>query len=818
MKKVYLLLLICLSVSTAAFAQFQISGKVTETNGEPIPFASIYIKSTNKGVSANADGIYKLSAEKGSVVLVFKAIGFKTTERTMQVNGNVVANQILGVESYTLNSVTIRSDAEDPAYEIIRQAIKNRKKHLNEVNAFTTDVYIKGLQKLVGAPKKFFGFDTQKTLELDTNRKGILYLSESQSAFSFQRPNKIKEEMVSSKVSGSNNAFSYNKASDMIINFYENLLLEGSGLSSRSFVSPIADNALFYYKYKLLGTTEENGVTINKIDVSPRRKHDPAFSGVVYIADDSWRLMGTNLNLTESAGINFVDTLNISQEFNKVENMYLPSNMKFQFKGNILGFKFEGYYVSIFSNYNIHPNFPKNYFTAEILKITKTVNKKDSLYWMNNRPIPLSDEEKDDYRRKDSIALLKATKPYLDSLEKVNNKFTFSKFVMRGHSFNNRYAKRYIQFDGLVNSVSFNTVEGVNLKYGVTFTKNLEEQRRFTIRPQVHYGISNHVFTANITGSFLYNPQKRASISASFGSAIDDLNPYGTMSARSNMINTLLFETNLAKLYKKEYATISTGRELADGLQGAVSINYAKNYTLQNTNNFTLRDIKDREFTSNNPFTPTVETPLFPAHSSFNINAGLSYTIGQRYTTTPYSKRYEESKFPRFQLNYRKGFKDIFDSDVDYDFLSFEVYQERIRAGLLGYTSFVFGAGKFLNNNAVFYPDRKHFRGNNSTIFPPNLRKFRYLDFYQYSTNRHYMELHLEHNFAGFIINKIPLLRLTKLEEIVGFNYLNQPDKRNYKEFYFGVERFGFGVGYGYAYDGTKKVDQGFRIAYSLGL
>ena len=80
------------------------------------------------------------------------------------------------------------------------------------------------------------------------------------------------------------------------------------------------------------------------------------------------------------------------------------------------------------------------------------------------------------------------------------------------------------------------------------------------------------------------------------------------------------------------------------------------------------------------------------------------------------------------------------------------------------------------------------------------------------------MEFHVEHNFAGFIINKIPLLRLTKLEEIVGFNYLNQPDKRNYKEFYFGVERFGFGLSYGYAYDGTKKVDQGFRIAYSLGL
>lgn len=816
MKKVYLLFIFCLTIFSSAIAQYQISGKITESNGDPVPFASIYIKNTAKGISANADGLYKFTADKGAITLIFKAIGFKTVERTIQVNNHIVANQILASESYTLENVVIKPNAEDPAYEIIRKAVKNRKKHLDEVNAFSTDVYIKGLQKLVGAPKKFLGFDIQKELELDSNRKGIFYLSESQSSFSSQRPNKIKEVMVSSKVSGRNNAFSYNKASDMIINFYENLLLEGSGLSSRSFVSPIADNALFYYNYKLLGTTEENGITINKIEVTPRRKNDPAFKGVVYIADESWRMMGTNLYLTESSGINFVDTLHISQEFNKVENTYLPSNMKFQFKGHVFDFKFEGYYVSIFSNYNIHPDFPKNYFTAEILKITKSVNKKDSLYWMNNRPIPLTDEEKIDYHKKDSIALLKTTKPYLDSLEKVNNKFGIGKFIKVGHNFNNRYAKRYIHLDGLLNSVSFNTVEGVVFKYGVSFTKVLDEQRTFMIRPQVRYGFSNKMFTANVSGSYLYSRPKRASINANFGTAIDDLNSYGTMSARSNMINTLLFETNLAKLYKKEFATIGTSRELADGLQASLSVNYAKNYTLKNTNTYTLRDLKDKALTSNNPFTPTVETPLFPTYSSFNIDAILTYTIGQRYTTTPYSKRYEESRFPRFQLNYRKGIKGVLDSDVDYDFLGVEVYQERIRAGLLGYSSFVVGAGKFLNNTAVFYPDRKHFRGNSSTAFPPNLRKFRYLDFYQYSTDREYVEVHFEHNFAGFVLNKIPLLRLLKLDEIVGVNYLTQPGKRNYKEFYFGVERFGFGVSYGYAYDGNKKVDQGFRITYKL--
>lgn len=816
MNKIYLSLIFVLAFSVSALAQHQISGKITEQNGEVIPFASVMIKNSTIGVSANADGAYKITVEKGSVTLVYKAIGYKTIERTINVTGDIVANQTLATESYTLKNIVVRANAEDPAYAIIRQAIKNRKKHLNEVQSFSSTVYTKGLQKLVGAPKKFFGMDIQKTLDLDTNRKGILYLSESQSNFSFQRPNKIKEEMVSSKVSGMNNAFSFNKASDLMIDFYENLLLEGSGLSSRSFVSPIADNAMFYYKYKLLGTSEENGTTINKIEVFPRRTNDPVFRGIIYIADESWRIVGTNLYLTEDAGINFVDTLNISQQFTKVEQVYMPSNVRFQFNGKALGFKFVGYFVGIYSNFNIHPNFPEKYFTAEILKITKAVNKKDSLYWMNNRPIPLTDEEKYDYKRKDSIALRKTSKHYLDSLEKENNEFGILKMFLTGYSINKRYEKKSIHFDPLIRSIFFNTVEGFGLKYGVSFRKSLEDRKFYAIRPEVRYGFSNHIFTANLTGSYYYDPLKRGSISAGFGSDIVDLNRYGSMSLLSNSINTLFFERNLSKFYKKEFAFVNTTRELADGLQAAVSIDYAKNHTLSNTSDFKFRDIKSEEYSSNNPFTPNTETPLFPTYSSLSISAGLTYTIGQKYVTRPDAKIYEESRFPRFQLNYRKGIKGAFGSDVDYDLVNLEIYQERISTGLLGFSSFVVGVGKFLNNNVVYYPDSKHFRGNNSTIFPPNLRKFRYLDFYQYSTDKQYLEAHFEHNFAGFITNKVPILRKLKLEEYIGVNYLTQPQKRNYTEFYFGIQRLGLGISYGYSFDESRRVGQGFRIAYGL--
>jgi hypothetical protein len=817
MKKALISLFIFLAIANTVTAQqFQINGKITDNAGETVPFASIYIKNTTKGVSANVDGSYKLTVDKGKVTLIYKAIGYKVVEREVNVVDNMIVNQQLTTESYTLKNVVIRPNAEDPAFEIIRQAIKNRKAHLTEVDSYSSHVYIKGLQKLVGAPKKFLGRDIQKTLDLDTNRKGIIYLSESTSNFSFKRPNQIREEMVSSKVSGRNNSFSWNKASDLLINFYENLVLEGSGLSARSFVSPIAENALFYYNYKLLGTTVENGTTINKIEVFPRRKNDPVFRGIVYIAEDDWRLIGINLYLTKDAGINLLDTLNIGQQFIKTEKVYMPSTTRFEFNGKAFGFKFEGYFIGIYSNYDIHPNFPKNFFTAEILKITKSVNKKDSLYWMNNRPIPLTEEEKFDYKRKDSIALRKTSKHYLDSVERESNEFGIVKLMLTGYSLNRRYEKKSFYFDPIIRSVYYNTVEGMGLKYGITYRKGLEDRKFYTIRPEVRYGFSNHIFSANLSGNYNYDPLKRANIGGSFGRDIVDLNRYGSMSLLSNSINSLFFERNLPKFYQKEFIIVNSNRELADGLQAGLLIEYSKNRTLVNTSDYKIRDIDDREFTSNNPFSPNTETPLFPTYRSLSFTATLAYTIGQKYITRPDGKFYEESKYPRFQLGYRKGIKDVFKSDVDYDLLSFEIYQEKINTGLLGYMSIVIGAGKFLNNNTVFYPDSKHFRGNNSTVFPPNLRKFRYLDFYQYSTNRQYLEAHFEHNFAGFLTNKIPILRKAKLEEFVGINYLTQPAKKNYTEYFFGLQRLVFSVSYGFAYDGGKKVEQGFRIAYGF--
>jgi hypothetical protein len=137
-------------------------------------------------------------------------------------------------------------------------------------------------------------------------------------------------------VSGRNRAFSFNRASDMAVNFYQNYET-WRGMSNRPLVSPVADNAMFYYNYRYIGTSVENGETINKIQVSPKRAHDPCFEGYIYILDDSWRIYGLQLYITKKANINFVDTLKINQQFFPVsEKIWMTSSVKFEFTGGLI--------------------------------------------------------------------------------------------------------------------------------------------------------------------------------------------------------------------------------------------------------------------------------------------------------------------------------------------------------------------------------------------------------------------------------------------------------------------------------------------------
>jgi len=102
-------------------------------------------------------------------------------------------------------------------------------------------------------------------------------------------------------------------------------------------------------------------------------------------------------------------------------------------------------------------------------------------------------------------------------------------------------------------------------------------------------------------------------------------------------------------------------------------------------------------------------------------------------------------------------------SDVDYDLLTADVSKTDISMGIFGKTSFYVAAGKFLNSNSVFYPDYQQFSGNQILFSHSGINTFLLLNYYQFSTYTEFVEGHFEHNFSGFILNKIPLIRKLKI-------------------------------------------------------
>ena len=817
MRSLFVFLLFLL-VSHGLHAQKVIlKGKITDPKGLPVPFASVYEMNTTTGTSANSEGEYQLKLNPGKHTIIFKAIGFSQESRELDLQSEQFISVILTGAIYELKDVVVRAFSEDPAYEVIRNAIRERNYYLNETEEYTAEVYIKGMQKLLGAPKKFLGRnidDLGKQIGLDSNRKGILYLSESESKLSYMQPGKYREVMISSKVSGSNRAFSFNRASDMGINFYQNLL-EMEGLSARPFVSPIADNALFYYRYRLLGTSIENGQMINKIELIPKRSADPVFRGVIYILEDSWRIHSADLYLTREANIQFVDTLNIRQEFIPVNaKTWMPSSVRFDFSGGFLGFKFGGYYIALYNNYDLNPGLnPKDF--KEVLNISREVNKKDTAYWKQARPIPLTAEEQIDYVKKESLATKRESKVYLDSLDKANNKLKPLNFLIgTGYNPRNRFKKEYYQFGSIINSLFYNTVEGFGVNYRASYSKQIDSLTNKFLRytGKVRYGLSSEKFYASFSASI---PLESGRFMFNTGSDVLDLSDRESINQLGNSINSLYYERNLLKLYESRFLNLSYLKPFGS-VQTSLSAEYSNRRALRNTSDYTIRDLARREFTSNNPLVPGSDLPMFPENQAFKIKFRASYAFSNDYATYPSGKFYRPSKYPLLGLNYEKGLKGLFGSDVDYSRISFDLTKTDIKLGLLGHSAFWLGAGKFLNAKNLYYTEYKHFVGTQTLGYTPRVNSFLYLDYYNFSTADQYLEGHFEHNFSGFLFNKLPLLRKLKLNELAGFNYLGTPATKTYTEFYLGIKYLNFRALYGWSYLNGKKADFGFRIATGL--
>ncbi|HTA83351.1 MAG TPA: DUF5686 and carboxypeptidase regulatory-like domain-containing protein [Bacteroidia bacterium] len=799
-KEILFLLLIVAQASAA-----NLTGKITDEAGQPLPFVVVYIDGTTNGTTANVDGIYSLELKPGNYIIDYQLIGYSQHKETVEMgNSTITRNVTLKDDGIKMSEVVVNGNAEDPAYGIIRKAIDKRKFYEEQVDAYSCDVYIKGLQRITKHPDKILGQEIHFN-ELDSVSH-IIYLSESVTKFNFEQPNKIREEMVSSKVSGNNQAFSYNQASDMLMDFYKNNI-QIDVLGERGFVSPIATNALFFYKYHLAGSFIENGKVIDKIQVIPKRQFDPVFRGYIYIQEDSWRIHSADMYLIKDAQINFVDTLYVSQSYLPVTpDIWLIFSNKYKFVFNLLGIQGNGVYVAINKNYTLEPNFPKNFFNGELLKIDDNANKKDSSYWNQTRPVPLTKEESKDYVRRDSIHAKHETKEYLDSIDARRNKFKPSN-VYLGYRYFNRYNKQSFFLGPIIQTIGFNTVQGLYGGLRLGYNKIYEDEKRLSIITTDGYGFSNKRGYGDAQLTYSFNPEKLAVFKCGVELKPEQFNGNDPISPFLNTLYTLFEDQNYMKLYQKAGANASYIRELINGLLFTGGADYANRASLANSTNYKLVQVGERQYTSN---TPVGDTIGFPANS-FTVWGEVKISFKQQFYTLPHQKIIADNKYPVLTLDYYRALN-MGDNYANYD-MAKATLSGIFNLKLLGKTEYSVSAGKFLTEKNMGFMDYYHFNGDQIIFSSFGLNSFHLLDYYKYSTNGPFIVANVEHHFQGFILNKIPLLRKLKLDEIIGANFLTTNSLPEYFEVFAGITKFNVvRVDFAASYDKSGRVGEGIRI------
>ena len=819
-----------------------IRGIIKGDDGAPLAFATIYVKQTGSGAVSDPNGHYEITLPVGRYDLLFHYLGFETESRAVNITDTFTElNIILKTQVIQLQSVTVKAGKEDPAYTIMRKAIAKAKYHTQQIDGYTAKVYIKGKGKL-----KDYPWFAKKALEKEGITKDRVFISESVSEIKYTRPNKFEEKVIAVYTNG--NARNTSPNAYVFGSLYEPEIAET--------VSPLSPKSFSYYKFEYLGSFKDRNYEISKIKIIPRSKGDNVFDGVIYIVEDWWSIHSADLNATK-LGIRF----QVKQIYDPIEDKaWLPVSQKFIVSGKVFGFEFEGDYLATVKNYQIklNPALPqemtvidetvqkeaakeaqnkyskkgqqlqerlesgkevsrkelnrlvKEYEKAEqkeqkapdvieetSYKVDSLAYKKDSTFWTEMRPTPLTKEETRGYHVNDSVSEVQKKREEGDSLKPSKSKGFQVWDLLRGDRY--RISKTE-NFQIHMPWGGFNTVEGFNLIYRVSYYKRWVKRdslnpdsrpkvSRLEITPIGRYAFSRQVLSGILRVDYR---SRGGRITMEGGRYVQQFNNDEPIHPIVNTFTTLFLEDNLMKLYERNFVDLKWREKLSDQFTLYTQWTWAHRSELFNTSDFVLINNKEKTYTANWPVNDqiindsNITSPGFNTHNAFTGVVGFEARPWQKYKIRNGRKSRVPNSSPIFSAEYRKGFGAL-NSDVDFDQLEVGI-RKQVKFGIRGTLDFSLKGGQFFNTNKMYFMDYKHFLGNRTPFVTTDpIGSFRVLDYYRYSTTDQYFVANVHYHWRKFLVTRIPYVRLAGITENIFVNYLYTPLSLNYTEVGYGL-------------------------------
>lgn len=670
MKHLFLFLFFTLSLQ----AQFQINGIVKDSNSnKTLPFATI---TTNKGTYSitDVDGKFHITSKTPILFFNVSYIGYSKTKITIEKNITFY-NVALALKTDNLNEVVVNT--ENAALAIIKKtiALKDNNNPQKRLSSFEFKTYNKlivsanpdsisgQIDSIVVRKTKegvYFKIDSTNYKFKTTIDKRHLFQTEKVSQYQFN-DNTLKETVLATKMAGLKQPLyeilTFNLQSFSIYDPKYELL-------ETKYNSPIADNSLKEYNYKLLDTMAINGRNSYVIYFKNKKKSKAkGLEGILYIDQNSYAIAKAIMRIRGLLDISG----NHEFEYLPEENIWFPTHKNFQIiKGKndddikIFGgtIQFDGdieqdlrprkkqpsdyiYLRSDSYNFDIENNktiqIQNPYFAVEIDQ--NALNKEES-FWENYRKDSIDTRSIKTYSELDSIAIKK----------KIANRVRFGKKIINGY-----LPIGFFDLD-LRKIFSYNNYEGFRLGLGGVTNERLS--KGFRIEGYYAYGTKDGIFKGSIGAAAKVDRLANSWIGISY---TDDVREIASTS--------FSIEKKTFKIYDPRPINISTFYNYMSWKS------YFETQKIPKTES--IWEIAHSEITPKFNYAFNQNNKLYPSYTMTTAMVSLQWSPFSDFMQTPTGRIEIEKRFPKFSFQYTQSLGRVWDNDFDFSKFDFKTEYEK---------------------------------------------------------------------------------------------------------------------------------------------
>lgn len=724
-----------------------------DQTSEPLPSVNIYFQNTTIGTSSDLDGRYKIKSRSHNDTLIFKMIGYEDVKVFVEHGKKYRLIIRLKEDSQLLDEVVI-TPGENPAHPIMRAIIANKDKNDPErFIRFNTQTYTSLAATLANVTKDNLKLvlpaPLLKSLPVITDSLGRpvlpFYMSEKisdnfidrESGFTqnLRRDKKVKSIMGFDKM----DIVGYENSLSAEMNFYKNYV----ELFGHTFISPLANNGLAFYRYYLEDSTIVNGRKYYTIKYVPRREKDLAFDGHFTVIKDLWAISSIDASLTRAANINYLNTFNVGFEFAFVNDstLFFKSNSLqasfhyLKIKDQVKNAMIEVDKLTLYSNILLGDN--AHAFDEPQSKISSPLTVKTDSVFAN-------------YRSHSDGKIMTKKSQVIDSTNNiwwVRGAGKLTKMFITGY-----YNVGKIDLGPYLGTFSKNPIEGTRLNFGLRTSENFNPH--YSLGGSLGYGFKDEEWKYSLYGQYKFNTKNRTILG---GGIVKDLYLFGVFShiqlIKENMQSTGE-DSFIAAIFKRHYSDrramlyrydVYLEKEWRTGFMTKLGYEYDE-----------LREGLQVPFIHQGESVDYIYNNSVSLRLRFSWKENISDIFLRRY--------YLSTFYPIINIVGTVGRYTV-GGDADNYYKIHLTLKHRIPIGFM-HLNYVFETGYIFGD--VPFPLLNIVRGNDT--YGDSRFRFNLLNNATAALDK-YASVMMEHHFNGLLINKVPLLRNLNMRTIFSAKY-----------------------------------------------